>query len=81
MPSPYTAPMAGKTNWLIWGTVALCCIIYLITTIIAGVCISEKKNTCAATSGIVAGTFGALLCSGIVCVMYSSKHSSGSMYN
>jgi hypothetical protein len=28
----------------------------------------------------VAGTFGALLCSGIAFVMYSSKHSSSSMY-
>jgi len=72
--------MAGKTNWLIWGVVAVCCIIYLITTIVAGVCITKKKNTCAATSGIVAGTFGAMLCSGIVFVLYSSKKSGG-MYN
>ena len=64
-----------------WGIVALvcvCCLIYLVTTIIALNCMAEKKTDCARASGLTAGVFGFLLLSGIGAVWMGSKGQRGS---
>lgn len=65
--------MQKALTWITVALVCASCLIYLVTTVIALNCVTQKKNDCARASGTTALVFGCLLASGIAAVYWGSK--------
>lgn len=66
-----------KMTYGLVAIICICCIVYLVTTLIAVNCAADKNMQCAQASGLTAGVFGCILLSGIVAAVMSSKGGGG----
>lgn len=63
-----------KLFWIMSAILAVICVVYSITTIIALNCLADKKNDCAQTSGIMAAVCGCLAASAIGVLFFANKN-------